>query len=290
MELKGIVVSGLAWCLLGEVTVAQQTILNLTTTTVAGLDPSTYPTGSGAVSGGFVGEAFFRRPVSADDGNAGSGIFRDLYRLSDSSVSLGDPQEGYNRDNVMDSNVPNGFDPMLRVVDLVEDSTGTAYVFVIDTNEPGNVPARYLSLDDFRIYLGGPSDPAMLPQSVAGMDGAFGAPRYAMSPTGQQNHILLDYSLYSGSGQMELFVFRTACGSPRPGSAGGWWRRGWSGCGGGAGPGGKGAGKAAETIASRETAPPWRSLRGRDGAPVAGCGRGGWRECRRGGPGLWPAR
>jgi len=36
-----------------------------------------------------------------------------------------------------------------------------------------------------------------------------------MNESGQDNHVLLDYSLYSGSGEMDLFVFvpKTAFGS-----------------------------------------------------------------------------
>lgn len=184
-------------------------VLNLTDEVISTLEPATFQTtGGGTAVGGFINGALFRRPTSSDESGAGSGIFRDLYTVGDNSVGPGDPQEGYNRVvSGLDSSIPNGFDPTLRVSGLVPDLTGSAYVFVIDTNESGNATDRYLSLDDFRIYIGDSTDPLNLPQSIAELDAAFGEPAYAMSPDGEQNHILLDYSLYSGSGEMDLFVF-----------------------------------------------------------------------------------
>lgn len=182
-------------------------VLNVTNDTFGGIGPSTFTTSSGVASGGFINNALYRRPMSADDSKAGSGIFRDLYTLKDTSTSPTDPQEGYNRNNALDAKVANGFDPFLTVSGLVEDATGWAYVFVIDTNEAGNNPEKFISLDDFKVFLGGPTDPNPMPTSSAGLASSFGPAIYSMSSTGDQNHVLLDYSLFSGSGQMDLFVF-----------------------------------------------------------------------------------
>lgn len=182
---------------------ASGAVINLTNSTIAGEAQSTLPAPGGSVVGGIINGALYRRPATADDSNAGSGIFRDLYRVSSNSGA----EEGYNRAGVMDSSVPNGFDPIITLADLVEDSTGLAYVFVIDTNEAGNTPAKYISLDDFRIYVGGPTAPSPLPQDFAGVESDLGLNVYSMNETGQDNTVLLDYSLFSGSGQMDMFVF-----------------------------------------------------------------------------------
>jgi len=178
-------------------------VLNLTNTTVAGHAQSTLTAGSISIVGGFLNGALYRRPNDGDDSGAGSGVFRDLYRVDNNSGI----EEGYNRPAVMDSDVPNGFDPIITIDDLVEDSTGTAYVFVVDTNEPGNATNKHISLDDFRIYVGGTADPSPLPQDLAGVENDLGLNVYSMNEEGEDNHVLLDYSLYSGSGEMDLFVF-----------------------------------------------------------------------------------
>lgn len=178
-------------------------IVNLTNSTILGNAQSTLTSGSTTFVGGMINGALYRRPVSADDSGSGSGVFRDLYRVDTNSG----PESGYNRDGVMNSSVPNGFDPVITVGDLVEDSTGTAYVFVVDTNEAGSAAEKFISFDDFKIYVAGTGDPSSLPQSLTAMGSEFGTPVYDMRASGLDNHVLLDYSLFSGSGQMDMFVF-----------------------------------------------------------------------------------
>jgi hypothetical protein len=205
----------LGLCALGLLTSpsASAAVLNVTDEEINGISQSSFDAGFGEVIGGFINEALFRRPNDIDDSGSGSGIFRDLYKVSDTTVSAGDPQEGYNRaedengDAILDQDVPNGFDPVITVGDLVEDSTGTAYVFVVDSNEAGNDPGRMISLDDFRIYTGGTEDPPVLPKSTTDLENAFGPSVYTMSTGGEQNHVLINSSLRSGSGEMDLFVF-----------------------------------------------------------------------------------
>jgi len=178
-------------------------VLNMTNDTIAGIPQTTTTVGSTVFVGGWANGAFFRRPLDADDSGSGSGVFRDLYRVDSNSGS----ESGYNRDGVMDASVPQGFDPVITVGDLVEDSTGTAYVFVIDTNEPGNAIQQYVSLDDFKIYLGASIPPSPLPQTLGELGAELGIPVYDLRESGQDNHLLLDYSLYHGSGEMDMFVF-----------------------------------------------------------------------------------
>ncbi|BCX47203.1 hypothetical protein HAHE_11110 [Haloferula helveola] len=181
---------------------ADSAVLNFTNTTVNGIGQSTVTVQSTTYVAGTINNAIFRRPISSDDSKSGSGGFRDLYTVDSNSGA----ESGYNRDGVMDSKAANGFFPEITVGDLVADSTGLAYVFAIDTNEAGNATDKFISLDDFRIYVGGPTAPSPLPQDFAGVDSQLGVNVYAMNETGQDNHVLLDYSLYSGSGQMDLFV------------------------------------------------------------------------------------
>lgn len=180
-------------------------VVNLTNETIAGNPQSTVVGSTVTFVGGYLNNGLFRRPLDADESNSGSGIFRDLYKVDNN----GGPEAGYNRPGVMDAEVPNGFQPgnMITIGDLVEDSTGTAYVFVMDVNETGNATGRFMSLDDVRIYVGGVTDPPVLPQSLSEMFASFGAPVWEMNPAGQSNHVLMDYSLYSGSGTLDTFLF-----------------------------------------------------------------------------------
>lgn len=159
------------WCLAAQETDA--VLVNLTNVDITEGDgdviaQSIIHTPSGSYHMGWVHDALFRRPTDGDDSNAGSGIFRDLYTSTGGS-SATDKQEGYNRHGIMDSHIPGGFDPFITLGDLVLDSSGSYYAFVIDTNEPGGGNGKFISLDDFKIFVGGNTDPATLPQSEAAM-------------------------------------------------------------------------------------------------------------------------
>jgi hypothetical protein len=155
--------------------------------------------------GGFINGALFRDP--SVDGSAGSGTFRDLYRISPPNGQANVVEEGYNRPSVMNTSVPNGFDPYLRMGDLIQDASQSSYIFVVDINESNNPTDRFLSVDDLKIWVGGTTDPAVLPNTLAATMTELGVPVYDMSPSGQQNFALLDATLSSGSGGGDLFVF-----------------------------------------------------------------------------------
>ena len=181
-------------------------VLNLTTTTIAGNAPNTMVnTSNNTFRGGFLNGALFRDP--SVDGSAGSGVFRDLYRVSPPSGNGNVVEQGYNRPGVMDTSVPNGFDPYLKFGELIQDAQQSSYIFVIDINESNNATDRYLSVDDIKIWVGGTSDPTTLPTTLAGMTSQLGVPAYDMNPSGQQNFVLLDATLSSGSGGGDLFLF-----------------------------------------------------------------------------------
>jgi hypothetical protein len=182
-------------------------VINLTTNTIAGNAPNTLTGGSGTFRGGFINGALFREPSVT--GSSGSGAFRDLFRISPPNGPGNTTEAGYNRAGTIHTSVPNGFDPFLRVGDLIEDASRSSYIFVVDLNESGSLPERYLSVDDLKIWIGGTTDPSVLPNSLTALTTQFGAPVYDMNPSGQQNVVLLDATLSSGSGGGggDLFVF-----------------------------------------------------------------------------------
>jgi hypothetical protein len=182
-------------------------IVNLTNVTIAGETPDTMVnvnTGS-TFRGGFINGALFRDP--SVEGSAGSGTFRDLYRISPPNGQANVVEEGYNRPGVLNTSIPNGFDPYLTMSDLIQDASQSSYIFVVDLNESNSSTDRYLSVDDLKIWVGGTTDPAVLPNSLPAAMTALGVPAYDMNPSGQQNFALLDSTLSSGSGGGDLFVF-----------------------------------------------------------------------------------
>lgn len=193
--------------LLGVAGTAGAAVVNLTNVTVAGKTPDTMVNvNTGATfRGGYLNGALFRDP--SVEGSAGSGTFRDLYRLSPPNGQGNEVEEGYNRPSVMNTSVPSGFNPYLRMGDLIEDSSRSSYIFVVDINENNSATDRYLSLDDLKIWVGGTTDPTTLPNTLSATMSQLGVPAYDMNPSGQQNFTLLDASLSSGSGGGDLFVF-----------------------------------------------------------------------------------
>lgn len=200
-------VSLIASTLVGLASTAGAAIVNLTTVNVAGETPDTMlnvNTGS-TFRGGFINGALFRDP--SVDGSAGSGTFRDLYRISPPNGQANVVEEGYNRPAVMNTSVPNGFDPYLRMSDLIQDASQSSYIFVVDLNESNSATDRFLSVDDLKIWVGGTTDPVTLPNTLAATMTELGVPVFDMNPSGQQNFALLDATLSSGSGGGDLFVF-----------------------------------------------------------------------------------
>jgi hypothetical protein len=159
--------------------------------------------------GGFINGALYRRPLACDGPLvSGSGMFRDLYRVYDGKPISTAPEEGYNRNGVMHALAPPGLcHSKITMGDLKEDTTGAAYVFKIDVNEQGHCDP-YISLDDFRIYVGGKKDPHPLPGKFSDLH-KLGSLVYGMNQSEQGvNHVLLDGSIVGhGSGAMDLFVF-----------------------------------------------------------------------------------
>jgi hypothetical protein len=107
----------------------------------------------------------------------------------------------------MNTDVPNGFNPYLKFGDLIQDAAQTSYIFVIDINESKGGSESYLSLDDFKVWVGGTTDPNPLPNTLSGVMTSLGVPAYDMNPSGQQNFAMLDAQLSTGSGGGDVFIF-----------------------------------------------------------------------------------
>lgn len=179
--------------------VSQAVVLNLTDITVNGI-PTTSYAGNDAQNhvGGFINGAVFQRSTPG----SGTGQFRQLFRMSDNN-DQDTTEHGYNRGGTMDSQTPNGFDPLLRVQDLVETTEGGFYTFALDANESNGGGNNYLSIDMFSIYVGGVTDPAPLPTAEANL-GQLGTRVYTFSTN---DTVLLDANTGSGSGTADMFVF-----------------------------------------------------------------------------------
>jgi len=175
---------------------AHAVTLNLTAGTVNGIPTSTFLGNTNTIiTGGTIGPVIFRDTAAG----SGSGQFRSLFRMSDNN----DPdviERGYNRDLIMDSTSPNGFEPLLRIQDLVQNTEGGYYMFALDANESSGGNNNYLSLDMFKIYVGGANDPSPLPTTPANL-GNLGTEVYSF---GASDTVLLDAG---GSGNADMYVF-----------------------------------------------------------------------------------
>ena len=178
---------------------AMAATLNLTDITVNGIPTSMYAGNDGQNHvGGFINGALFQRAVPG----SGAGQFRQLFRVSDSN-DADVIERGYNRGGIMDSETPNGFNPLIRVQNLVESSEGGFYMFALDANESSGGNNSYLSLDMFSIYVGGVNDPAPLPAAEANL-GQLGTRVYTFATN---DGVLLDATTSSGSGTADMLVF-----------------------------------------------------------------------------------
>jgi len=195
---------------------ALNSVLNLTNQTI---DTYTQTVTNNAVGGAFSNNpnVWFRRSISTDPvGSSGSGVYRDLYRVqlsgqTSSTVS----EDGFNRNtsnagDEFDESIPNGFNPYLRVSELVTDSSGGYYVFALDVNENSGSSNELISLDTVRVYTSSSNitDGTTI-NTVPELSG-LGTLRYDMnagSTSDDWNYVFLDYSLGAGSGKMDMYLF-----------------------------------------------------------------------------------
>lgn len=138
---------------------------------------------------------------------SGSGAYRRLFQLGGESTvngyNRGVPKQG----SEFDESVPGGFDPVVRLSDLVPNNG--YYQFTLDINEPGSGTNRYLSIDEAQIWVGGLLDPDPLPNTEAEIP-ALGTKVWDLQENpigGSRNDILLDFSINTGSGTDDMHLF-----------------------------------------------------------------------------------
>lgn len=204
--------SGISLSLIASSDFSHAKIINLadqefTTNSGATIEETTYEHNNFIWHAGALNGAIFRRAEASDDTNSGSGVFRDLYSLQDSPV-----EQGYNRPikQVWDSSVLGGTSHLLTLGDLKPDASGNFFVFTVDANEKNNATERFISLDEFQIYV---EDDAQLgvdnnlPGSVGNL-GDLGDKVYDMDLGNHgESTVLMDYSTSNGSGSFDMFVY-----------------------------------------------------------------------------------
>jgi hypothetical protein len=167
-------------------------------------------------SSGVINDAIFRQ---ADNQPTGTGHIDSFLRVQ-GAASQGQVQQGYNtsaRPLQYDENKSPQFTRTLHLSDVPRVNLGgvTYREFLLDINQKSSQPL--LSLDELRLYL---SDQAGLrgydpsTHKLAGLDPVYDMDAGAL----EDNWVLLDYRLNSGSGSgdMLLFVPDTAFASASP--------------------------------------------------------------------------
>lgn len=139
--------------------------------------------------------------ILPSDARSGSGVYRKLFGLDPDKDGV---NAGYNRVVTgFDSKISNGFDPIITVGSLIPNNG--FFQFSLDINDGGNIPGRFLSLDDIQIYVGGATDPIPLPGTVATL-GNLGVKVWDLqgdNSSGTKNRIL---SAGTGSGKADISV------------------------------------------------------------------------------------
>lgn len=110
--------------------------------------------------------------------------------------------EAYNTtaDGVLDNTTTDSKNYAIQVksIPVATSADGKKYFeFLWDINEPNNPTDRFLSLDALKIYT------STVPNQDTPNPDSLGTKRYDMG----DNHILLDYSLFGGSGNSDLRVY-----------------------------------------------------------------------------------
>ncbi|MDA7881156.1 hypothetical protein N9A94_02530 [Akkermansiaceae bacterium] len=137
------------------------------------------------------------------------------------------PQSGYNRVvSGLNTSTVGGESIRLRVQDLVLDTSGQAYSFVMDVNEGGGSQSR-ASLDRLIIWVDPsgtadtiPGTGTIMPNSLSSLQNALGvAPIYDMD-AGGNNTVLIDGGIHAGSGlsDVSFFIPKSNFGNPAPSS------------------------------------------------------------------------
>jgi len=192
-----------------------QTYINLTTVDVyKGGVPYTGFALDDPNAQGTINSAIYARDPA---GGAGSGVYVRLYDLkSNTGIVRGYNYDGVDKKPPFDVDLPNGFEPHITMADLRYVMLGDPgseqmyYAFSLDINQ---ATPPYHSLEQVAIYTNPTiiDPPPTVEEQPAGLQGdtgrMLGTLRYAMDYTGQDNAVLLDYSIKAGSGQPDMFLY-----------------------------------------------------------------------------------
>lgn len=192
---------------------ATAAIVNTTPISIDNVPTTTNYLGGTPVIGGYLdGDNLFVRRSYYPYDSAGSGTFRTLFKLQDTTTGqTNNPQNGHNREdkaNFPDVAMPGGLVGLPIVYsNLKTDASGEYSVFALDANEnQAGSPNYFLSLDDLRFYRGGTNDPSPLP-GLSNLND-LGTLVWQMNPNpNETNFIFVDASANSGSGASDLFVY-----------------------------------------------------------------------------------
>jgi hypothetical protein len=142
---------------------------------------------------------------------AGSGVYRRLFQVNASGQQ--ETEDGYNRAVTTNKNgsefeegIPTGFDPFLRIKDL--SATNGYYFFSLDSNENNNATDKWVSITEIQFYVGGPTDPAILPSTFDGLS-TLGTKVWDLQANpiaGSRNDVMLNDTLQSGSGTDNMYL------------------------------------------------------------------------------------
>jgi hypothetical protein len=139
--------------------------------------------------------------VQVDPNATGTGLIESFVRIQTNDAV----EHGYNTDARPLQYDENNSPQFTRSLPLsyvpIVDIGGTLYrEFLLDINENNTSPDKYLSLDEVEIYLESTGD-------LLGHPGSFTNLIYDMNPGTEDNYVLLDYSLNSGSGSGDMFLY-----------------------------------------------------------------------------------
>ena len=142
---------------------------------------------------------------------AGSGVYRRLFQVNASGQQ--ETEDGYNRAVTTNKNgsefeegIPTGFDPNLRINQL--SATNGYYFFSLDSNENNNATDKWVSITEIQFYVGGTTDPAILPSTFSGLS-SLGTKVWDLQANpiaGSRNDVMLNDTLQSGSGTDNMYL------------------------------------------------------------------------------------
>lgn len=151
---------------------------------------------------GILNGAYF---VQIDPQSTGTGVIESFVEIYGAGVT-----EAYNTtvDGTLDNGSSDQFNHEMLLADipLVSLNGGSYYEFLLDVDQTGANP--YLSLDEIQIFRSGTANQSVETFNAQGLlELADASLAYRLDSGGADNWIWLDYSLNSGSGSGDMFMY-----------------------------------------------------------------------------------